>query len=84
MVILDNESTNNISKMTGLRAKRTHKSLCYPVLCGHWGIPSSDGIPNGVADFFFLLLPPPKMAFPEAKRNEGNLALTWYFRKSFL
>ncbi len=52
----------------------------------HWGIPSSDGIPIGVADFFFffLLLPPPKMAFLEAKRNEGNLVLTWYFRKSFL
>ena len=46
-----------------------------------WGIPSSDGIPNGVADlffFFFLLgfLPPAKMAFPEAKHSEGNLVLT--------
>ncbi len=52
-----------------------------------WGISSSDGIYIGVADFFFfflLLLPPPKMAFPEAKHNEGNLLLTWYFRKSFL
>ncbi len=52
----------------------------------YWGIPSSDGIPIGVADFFFffLLFPPSKMAFPEAKRNEGNLALTWYFRTSLL
>ncbi len=43
------------------------------------------GSPMGLPTFFFfLLLPPPKMAFPEAKRNEGNLVLTWYFRKSFL
>ncbi len=54
-----------------------------PIFIAHWGIPSSDGIPNGVAEFFFFfLLPPPKMAFPEAKRNEGNLVLTWYFRKT--
>ncbi len=41
--------------------------------------------------FFFLLLllllgflPPPNMAFSEAKHNEGNLVLIWYFRQSFL
>ncbi len=49
-----------------------------------WGIPSSMGLPT----FFFLLLllpfPPPDMAFSDTKHNEGNLALTWYLRKTFL
>ncbi len=43
------------------------------------------GSPMGLPTFFFFfLLPPPNMPFPEAKQNEGNLALTWYFRKTFL
>ncbi len=28
-------------------------------LRGYWGIPSSDGIPYGLADFFFFSPPPP-------------------------
>ncbi len=32
---------------------------------------------------FFLLFPPPNMAFSETKHNEGNLALIWYFRRTF-
>ncbi len=58
--------------------------LYYLIAYVHWGIPSSDGIPYGLADFFFfffllllLLLPPLNMAFSEAKHNEGNLVLTW-------
>ena len=37
----------------------------------HWGIPSPDGIPYGLADFvfFFLHLPPPNMAFLKTKHN---------------
>ncbi len=58
----------------------------------HWGIPSSDGIPYGLADFFYFILfyffffsfRRQNMPFPEDKQNEGNLVLTWYFRKTFL
>ena len=32
----------------------------------------------GLPTIFFLLFPPPNMAFSETKHNEGNLALTWY------
>ena len=45
------------------------------------------GSPMGLQTFFFFLgflFPPPNIAFSEAKHNEGNLALTWYFRKTFL
>ncbi len=51
-----------------------------------WGIPSPDGIPLwGYQLFFFLgALPPPKMAVPEGKDSEGNLALAWYLMKTFL
>ncbi len=49
------------------------------------------GSPMGLPTFFFFFfllglgfLPPPKMAVPEAKHNEGNLVLTWYFRITLL
>ena len=42
------------------------------------GIPSPHGIPLLWGYDFSLLLPPPKMAFPEGKHNEGKLALAWY------
>ncbi len=45
----------------------------------NWGIPSSDGIPNGVADFFFFFLLgflhcvwPPEMPFSVAEGNRGE------------
>ncbi len=41
------------------------------------------GSSYGVTDFFFLLLLPKKIAFTEGKHNERNLALSWYFRKTF-
>ncbi len=37
-----------------------------------------------VVFFCFFLLPPPKMAFLEAKHMQGNHGLTWYVRKTFL
>ena len=43
------------------------------------GHPIPDGIPLwGYRHFFLGLLPPPKMAVPEGKRSEVNLALAFY------
>ncbi len=72
--------------LQGLNLIKTYQVNLCAFVAHHWGILSSDGIPNVLADFFFffLLFPPPIMAFSDTKHNEGNLALTWYFRKSFL
>ncbi len=67
-------------KFTSIKIRPLTSGCCVY----HWGIPSSDGIPYGLADFFFFcvcvlfffLLPPPKMAFLEAKHMEGNHGLT--------
>ncbi len=68
------------TELLGRRGVLIRGGLLYMYI---WGIPSSDGIPYGLADFFFFfvcvvffLLPPPKMAFLEAKHMEGNHGLT--------
>ncbi len=53
---------------------------CTVTPISDWGIPSSNGIPYRLANFFFLLfLLPVNMAFSEAKYNEGNPVLDLVF-----
>ncbi len=52
----------------------TSSATAKVIMLHYWGILSSDGIPYGLADFFFLfLLPPLNMTFSEAKHNRTSI-----------